>query len=612
MRTNIIIHIIASLATAESLKGVGLIGYGISMYDPICAYACHDALSLYQLGCSTRMGHEKLGSPPSRGFMTSDTCYATDDNYLRSVAYCIGLRCSSTALSDLEHYWANFLIGNKPGQTLPKEPYSLTLAHIDPPPDIVASPEGILNQTTLVSEQGYSRAYARILSFQHAEITQSKFGEEEKGEILRYVANRMAVLSLSNFALLVLYAGRNNILLLVTGWSHSTFLLLHRWIAIICTLEACVHASIYLKAYLCFGEFATESKKAYWICGNVAVLSMSILLPASCLPLRQKFYNLFLTSHFAFAFAALVGCYFHIYHQFMNQQGYESWIYIAFAFWAFDRLMRFVRLLSNGVCKAEITILDEDYIRVEIPNATAQGHAYLYFPTIRWLVWENHPFSILGTIMVDRAQTVSSVATPSENGNLPSNDLEKSPAHASATTSISPNSLTLQQNVGLSFKPGLTFFVRTTGKGLTAALRKKTRLPVLLETSYAATSLDEFCVVPNRILIAGGVGISAVVPALRVRTGRVRLFWGVRSKPLVEAVNSSLGPDILTPSVVGEIAIGRRLNLPVILEREVVKDGETAVVVCGPNSMADEVRAIVSELGRKGRIVRLVDEAFSW
>ncbi|KAI1474027.1 putative rerric reductase like transmembrane component [Daldinia eschscholtzii] len=612
MKVDIIILTTASLAAAKSLRGYGLIGYGISMYDPICAYACHDAISRYQLSCSiTEIGHDNMGGHPSRGFETSDNCYATDDNFLRSVAYCINLRCVGYALSDLEYYWANFLIGRKPGQVFPKESYSGTLGHTDPPPDVVVSPKLILNQTTLVSDQDYSREYDRISSFRQAEITQSGFGFRNS-ELSRCVANRMGMLSFANFALLVLYAGRNNILLSITDWSYSTFLLLHRWIAIICTLEACVHASIYLKAYLALGEFATEMKKTYWIWGIVAVLLMSILLPASSLPLRQKFYNLFLASHFAFALVALVGCYFHVYYRYMNQWGYETWIYIAFSFWAFDRVMRVARLARNGVRKANITVLDENYIRIDIPNVTAQGHAYLYFPTITWLVWENHPFSILGTTMADETRMAPRVATSSENSNVPLNDQGKALSYAPTTTPVNSSGLIPQTNVSRSYKPGLTFFVSTAGKGLTTALRTKTLLPVLVEASYAATSLDELRLVPNCILVAGGVGISAVVTALRIRTGRTRLFWGIRSKSLVEAVSNSLGPDILVPGVIGEIAVGRRLNLRAILEREVAKDGETAVVVCGPNTMADEVRAIVSELGRKGRAVKLIDEAFSW
>lgn len=53
------------------------------------------------------------------------------------------------------------------------------------------------------------------------------FGDRN-GEILTYYSNRTGALSLANVPLMVLYAGRNNILLWVTNWSQSTFLLMHR------------------------------------------------------------------------------------------------------------------------------------------------------------------------------------------------------------------------------------------------------------------------------------------------------------------------------------------------------------------------------------------------
>jgi hypothetical protein len=39
-------------------------------------------------------------------------------------------------------------------------------------------------------------------------------------------------------------SSRNNVLLWVTNWSHGTFLLLHRWIAVIAVVEACLHSAL--------------------------------------------------------------------------------------------------------------------------------------------------------------------------------------------------------------------------------------------------------------------------------------------------------------------------------------------------------------------------------
>lgn len=45
-----------------------------------------------------------------------------------------------------------------------------------------------------------------------------------KGAVLDYVGNRFGVLRFANLPLVVLYAGRNNVLLWLTNWSHSTSL----------------------------------------------------------------------------------------------------------------------------------------------------------------------------------------------------------------------------------------------------------------------------------------------------------------------------------------------------------------------------------------------------
>ncbi|KAI1382624.1 uncharacterized protein F4822DRAFT_439246 [Hypoxylon trugodes] len=674
------------------------------MYYPTCAYACHDGVSQYQLSCSMVMKPGSMGGGhhPMGKFMTDPDCYATDDNFLRSVAYCISSRCSDVPVSDLEYYWTHYLVGRYPGLPSPKEPYSVALLHADPPPRVVVPPGGLLNTTTLVSDKTYWESYNSDSSSEYTETKQTDFGlvllitgvcipiacsllrfipfprsiavrfnayiiepplfgrrhrepfyglalvptrgqalliayfitinvvfscvdywlvsstsfpEPEIDAWMNTISNRLGVFCFANFALLILYAGRNNILLTITDWSYSTFLLLHRWIAIICVLEACIHSVMKLRIALDFHDFFEEGKSKYWIWGTIATLSFCLILPMSILPLRQKLYNLFLASHFALAFLALIACYYHVYYRYENMWGYETWIYIGFALWGFERFMRLARMARNGIKKATITVVDEQYLRVDIPGVTAEGHAYLYFPTLSFRVWENHPFSVMGTMMLQEPSKTPnpSTTTTGENISRATSDIEKMPAAQESTlTSLDFSGTSTPQDQSPSFKPGLTFFISSTKKGLTNTLRQKTTLPVLVESSYAATALDELRRVPNCIVIAGGVGIAAMGPLLRTRGCRTRLFWGARSQAFVEAVKASLGPDVLVPNIVGEIAVGRRINVRAILESEVVGEDETAVVVCGPVTMADEVRQVVCELGRKGRHVKLFDEAFSW
>ena len=413
------------------------------------------------------------------------------------------------------------------------------------------------------------------------------------GEIVSYLTNRFGVLSFANIPLLFLYSGRNNVLLWLTNWSHGTFLLLHRWVAWIATLQAVLHSAIYLRIYVHNGTHASESQLSYWIWGIIATLCMSILLPTSILPIRRKVYEFFLAWHILLSIFVLAGCYWHILARFERQWGYENWIYTAIAIWGFERSMRLARLGRNGVKTARVTVIDDDYIQVDVENISGSGHAYLYFPTLTWRVWENHPFSVASTIL------------PASGGpgalDKHEADTEKLSSSVGSSDSESPERLHPSPA-----KIGLTFLLRTRG-GVTGQLRQHATLPVLVESAYGPhEDLSEHFLL---ICIAGGVGITACIPYLRAHPGQSKLFWATRSQSIIDAMSPSLG------GVQKETFVGKRMNISKVLHRELGKNSATAVVlVSGPSEMADEVRCVVSELGRhqKGIKVKLVEEAFSW
>lgn len=115
---------------------------------------------------------------------------------------------------------------------------------------------------------------------------------------------------------------------------------------------------------------------------------------------------------------------------------------------------------------------------------------------------------------------------------------------------------------------------------------------------------------PVLICVAGGVGITAILPYLHVHRGITRLYWGSRSQGLVNALRDEI------KGYNGEIAVGRRLFVKLVLQRELNRvDGDTpvAVVVSGPRSMCEEVREFCCEVATKRQgEVRFLDESFSW
>ncbi|RYO92113.1 hypothetical protein DL764_008182 [Monosporascus ibericus] len=104
------------------------------------------------------------------------------------------------------------------------------------------------------------------------------WGFSQAGEIMAYVGYRTGHISFALLPLTVLFSSRNNVLLWLTNWSFSTFLVLHRWVARICTLQAIVHSITLLGAYIDNGTYYAEVHKPYWIWGIVATLCLVILL----------------------------------------------------------------------------------------------------------------------------------------------------------------------------------------------------------------------------------------------------------------------------------------------------------------------------------------------
>jgi len=426
------------------------------------------------------------------------------------------------------------------------------------------------------------------------------------------MANRIAVICLSNLALVFLYSSRNNLLVLITKWQRSTFVLVHHWLGYIVVIECVVHASIYLHLYLkgIAGEYAEEHKEEYWKWGTVGIVAVSAIGPLAVLPVRQKAYELFRIFHNLLA--ALT----------YGEKGFHNWIYASLAVLAFDRVARIFRLSRNGLRMAEISVIDQEYVRVDIKGISAEGHAYIYFPTLSWRVWENHPFSVAASVHSisprNKTQSSSFMDGSTTPESLEGGDQEKVSMRASdqkITSPASPSSLPSRQNGNKiqessvsELKPavGVTFFVRRQ-TGMTSLLFSRTRLPVLVESSYGA--LSDVARFPNLIAIAGGVGIVTVLPLLRCHPGRTKLYWGMRTQGLYNALRDDVS------SFDKEIQIGPRLDITRILESEIVGElGKGAcIVVSGPGSLADDVRKTVSAIGkRKGAWpIRFIDESFN-
>ena len=440
--------------------------------------------------------------------------------------------------------------------------------------------------------------------------------EDDWHSIMCYLSDRAGALCFANICLLFLYSARNNLLLYITDWSQSTYLLLHRWVGYIAIVQAAVHCVMWIHWYRLLGTHDEEAKEPYWYWGIVAMLALALIYPLSLLPVRKRLYEFFLVGHIALTVLVLVGNYQHVYLLYENHWGYEIWVYTAVAVWGGDRVIRIWRFARNGLRRADVTKIDDDYLLIGIDGVVAtQGHAYLYFPTLRLSFWENHPFSVASSFAGRPAPPPRAI----QSSHVLADGNEKTAiAAAEAAAPASSGASDGDGDGGAATtipRPRLTFVVRVQ-KGITQALatRAGTSVPVLVESAYhnpAQTARLSHCT--TLVCIAGGVGITTTLPLLRAHPGtRARLYWGLRTASLRDALADEIaGIDLV-------YSIGQRLDLAAILEEELLRrdeKGPVGIVVSGPAGMADDVRDVVCRIGASGRAARpfvFWDEAFSW
>ncbi|KAB5513505.1 hypothetical protein GE09DRAFT_1162107 [Coniochaeta sp. 2T2.1] len=484
-------------------------------------------------------------------------------------------------------------------------------------------------------------------------------------ELWEYVGNRTGVLSLANMAIAILFAGRNHLLLAITGWSQTTLLTLHRWAARVATMQAVVHS-------------------IYW--GIISTIAMCITAGSAFLPLRINFYDIYLALHIVLVVLTLAGCWYHIVPHFGFDFGYEVWLYIAFAFWAADRLARFARVaFYNGVASSKAVveaIPDTDVLQITVFPRTTSGfgpgqHTFLYIVGLGKF-WENHPFSVAG--WTDGKDTPTgpypSTSSPLSQSVSKSNTGEPE-KHTSDIVTIPRDTSPRSHSHG--GPASLRFLVRV-HSGATATLQRRLSSPslarfggsprmeialynegpygghraTLLPLSTAETVLclvggigitnalgyvQEYATMKNLQRQAGGGETSKMASrGIMRRVTRFILAWTAREMGLIRHVEQNILGEVeeveyafwCTGSAAAEEKTGcmeenrgavpgnlatvkaGRMDLRTAIRSAVEDKHQLAVMVCGPGAMADAARREVVDCVKDGLAICLIAEEFAW
>ncbi|CBY01294.1 similar to ferric reductase transmembrane component 4 [Plenodomus lingam JN3] len=428
-------------------------------------------------------------------------------------------------------------------------------------------------------------------------------------QIISIVGNRAGTMAMGNVVAMFLFSSRNNVLLYLTDWSYSTYMLLHRWLGYWTAIHTVVHSCMLWSCYAQAGAYETESIRQYWTWGIAGTVAVCALIPTSLLPLRQRFYEFFIVSHVALSLLFLIGYYYHIWYVYEYNWGYEIWMFVAAGIWALERCIRIARMVSHGTCTAIVTVVpntDSEYIRIDIKGKDYPASVvFLCFPTLSWRFWETHPFSVSSATLHHESR----ISSPGEVYE------QKFPRKVSTPMAMSDAESD-------RCEIAMTFFARVRN-GTTKLLRDKTvqsreehvQLRVLIEGPYNHSGRihSQISRCSSVLCIAGGVGITACLPLLRAsKATDKQLFWSCRKPGLVPA----LGPtfDAFPSNIKVETAVGQRLDLESIIVQSMARDefGAIAIIVSGPPGLADAVREEVVKVHANSRPYVFLDEAFGW
>lgn len=227
-------------------------------------------------------------------------------------------------------------------------------------------------------------------------------------EMMRFASDRSGIIGVIQLPVVTLFAMRNNVLMWMTGWSFADFNTYHRAIARVMYAQFIVHA---VTKHVFSASYGASLVKyfyplPYYRWGVAAMFLFALAISAGFV--RAYHYEWFLRLHVACAIAAYICT---IYH--LRGLGYKQTVYVSFGIWAFDWLVRFLRLVflnvslfmqpvtgSKRVTFATMRVMSGDVVNVKVRTPKfwrPQPGQYVFIHVGRLRFWEAHPFSVVGS-----------------------------------------------------------------------------------------------------------------------------------------------------------------------------------------------------------------------
>ncbi|WWC90930.1 uncharacterized protein L201_005868 [Kwoniella dendrophila CBS 6074] len=369
---------------------------------------------------------------------------------------------------------------------------------------------------------------------------------DKQSQLLDLLQYRTGVMCVYNLPLLWLLAGRNDVVLWLTGWSFSSVNLWHRWIARCAVAQAFIHGVVYSidKRNDLTNRFL---HRMYWTTGIFALICFILLVVLSIKPFRARWYEFFLVTHIILAMLSLILLYFHLTHM---RGRFDPYVYACGAVWGFDRVIRLLRVfvlthkaLSKDGNNTAAVMSDNDSglvrlsIQTSIKITPKAGQYYFLYKPFSMKPWENHPFTVASWEINEKSNstTLHFLVAP-QNG--------------------------------------------TTKKWRKSILKKPNRtdnIRLLLEGPYGHKHPIENY--ENILLVAGGSGITSMLAYIHtfkhhlndlhnVRTKSMNLVWVVKNIPYTNDVLEHELKEFMQTNKEKEVIKGIKVNIQLYVTRE--------------------------------------------
>ncbi|KAI0847268.1 ferric reductase like transmembrane component-domain-containing protein [Daldinia vernicosa] len=328
-------------------------------------------------------------------------------------------------------------------------------------------------------------------------------------------SDRVGVFAYALTPLSILLSSRESILSLLTGVPYQSFNFLHRWLGYIIVVQGSLHTIgwtvIEVRLYQPQPTTAIEwIKQLYIIWGVVAQILLLILFALSTpWGIRLTGYEFFRKAHYVLAMVYIGACWGH-------WANLQCFLIPGLALWFLDRGVRLLRsalihyqYLPGGsmgfrAAHASLTHFPDaehgDVVRMDFTypqDAWNVGqHFYLCFTECS--LWQSHPFTPLNLPKVQDGLVSHSYILRAKKG-----ETKKVAELAARKLAASPSATT----------------------------------PLILSGTYGESIVDELTPEVNVLCVAGGTGITFVLPVLlgiieqpEMKDRKVQLVWAVRKK----------------------------------------------------------------------------------